>query len=92
MCCTAETNAQYPPIKHALAVSQTELTGLKLAALESNKSLDLEKKEGRIDDLLRVGAAAGVPPSSARRSPSTRLSVTELNLLPARPTVTCGGR
>uniref|UniRef100_A0A3P8XNW1 non-specific serine/threonine protein kinase n=1 Tax=Esox lucius TaxID=8010 RepID=A0A3P8XNW1_ESOLU len=32
---------------------QTELTALKLAALESNKSLDLEKKEGRIDDLLR---------------------------------------
>ncbi|KAI4809717.1 serine/threonine-protein kinase tousled-like 1-B isoform X2 [Gymnodraco acuticeps] len=33
---------------------QTDLTGLKLAALESNKSLDLEKKEGRIDDLLRA--------------------------------------
>uniref|UniRef100_A0A6Q2XIH9 non-specific serine/threonine protein kinase n=1 Tax=Esox lucius TaxID=8010 RepID=A0A6Q2XIH9_ESOLU len=33
---------------------QTELTALKLAALESNKSLDLEKKEGRIDDLLRA--------------------------------------
>lgn len=33
---------------------QTELTMLKLAALESNKNLDLEKKEGRIDDLLRV--------------------------------------
>ncbi|XP_037537917.1 serine/threonine-protein kinase tousled-like 1-B [Nematolebias whitei] len=33
---------------------QTELTGLKLAALESNKNLDLEKKEGRIDDLLRA--------------------------------------
>uniref|UniRef100_A0A8C2YXE3 Protein kinase domain-containing protein n=1 Tax=Cyclopterus lumpus TaxID=8103 RepID=A0A8C2YXE3_CYCLU len=29
-------------------------TCLKLAALESNKSLDLEKKEGRIDDLLRA--------------------------------------
>lgn len=27
---------------------------LKLAALESTKNLDLEKKEGRIDDLLRV--------------------------------------
>lgn len=37
---------------------QTELTGLKLAALESNKSLDLEKKEGRIDDLLRVSLRA----------------------------------
>ncbi|XP_061653719.1 serine/threonine-protein kinase tousled-like 1-B isoform X2 [Phyllopteryx taeniolatus] len=33
---------------------QTELTGLKIVALESNKSLDLEKKEGRIDDLLRA--------------------------------------
>uniref|UniRef100_A0A4W5JDV2 Tousled like kinase 1 n=1 Tax=Hucho hucho TaxID=62062 RepID=A0A4W5JDV2_9TELE len=33
---------------------QTDLTGLKLAALESNKNLDLEKKEGRIDDLLRA--------------------------------------
>uniref|UniRef100_A0A6Q2Y3K4 non-specific serine/threonine protein kinase n=1 Tax=Esox lucius TaxID=8010 RepID=A0A6Q2Y3K4_ESOLU len=32
----------------------TDLTGLKLAALESNKNLDLEKKEGRIDDLLRA--------------------------------------
>lgn len=27
---------------------------LKLTALESNKNQDLEKKEGRIDDLLRV--------------------------------------
>uniref|UniRef100_A0AAR2JNH6 Protein kinase domain-containing protein n=1 Tax=Pygocentrus nattereri TaxID=42514 RepID=A0AAR2JNH6_PYGNA len=34
--------------------SQTDLTVLKLAALESNKNLDLEKKEGRIDDLLRA--------------------------------------
>uniref|UniRef100_A0AAX7SHG5 non-specific serine/threonine protein kinase n=1 Tax=Astatotilapia calliptera TaxID=8154 RepID=A0AAX7SHG5_ASTCA len=37
-----------------VCVKATELTGLKLAALESNKSLDLEKKEGRIDDLLRA--------------------------------------
>uniref|UniRef100_A0A673ZF36 non-specific serine/threonine protein kinase n=1 Tax=Salmo trutta TaxID=8032 RepID=A0A673ZF36_SALTR len=35
-------------------VLQTDLTGLKLAALEMNKNLDLEKKEGRIDDLLRA--------------------------------------
>uniref|UniRef100_A0A8C5G3C6 non-specific serine/threonine protein kinase n=1 Tax=Gouania willdenowi TaxID=441366 RepID=A0A8C5G3C6_GOUWI len=34
--------------------AQTELTVLKLAALESTKNLDLEKKEGRIDDLLRA--------------------------------------
>uniref|UniRef100_A0A3P9I5I2 non-specific serine/threonine protein kinase n=2 Tax=Oryzias TaxID=8089 RepID=A0A3P9I5I2_ORYLA len=33
---------------------QTDLTMLKLAALESTKNLDLEKKEGRIDDLLRA--------------------------------------
>uniref|UniRef100_A0A4W5K4A7 non-specific serine/threonine protein kinase n=1 Tax=Hucho hucho TaxID=62062 RepID=A0A4W5K4A7_9TELE len=33
---------------------RTDLTGLKLAALEMNKNLDLEKKEGRIDDLLRA--------------------------------------
>ncbi|KAG5262178.1 hypothetical protein AALO_G00293080 [Alosa alosa] len=33
---------------------QTDLTLLKLAALESNKNQDLEKKEGRIDDLLRA--------------------------------------
>uniref|UniRef100_A0A9J8CKN3 non-specific serine/threonine protein kinase n=1 Tax=Cyprinus carpio carpio TaxID=630221 RepID=A0A9J8CKN3_CYPCA len=32
----------------------SELTMEKLAALESSKSSDLEKKEGRIDDLLRV--------------------------------------
>uniref|UniRef100_A0A8C3AX93 non-specific serine/threonine protein kinase n=1 Tax=Cyclopterus lumpus TaxID=8103 RepID=A0A8C3AX93_CYCLU len=32
----------------------TDLTVLKLAALESTKNLDLEKKEGRIDDLLRA--------------------------------------
>ncbi|XP_061588985.1 serine/threonine-protein kinase tousled-like 1-B isoform X2 [Cololabis saira] len=46
-------------VEHNLKAScsksiQTELTGLKLADLESNKSLDLEKKEGRIDDLLRA--------------------------------------
>lgn len=33
---------------------------LKLAALESNKNQDLEKKEGRIDDLLRVSVGLGV--------------------------------
>uniref|UniRef100_A0A4W3I3R0 non-specific serine/threonine protein kinase n=1 Tax=Callorhinchus milii TaxID=7868 RepID=A0A4W3I3R0_CALMI len=32
----------------------TDLTMVKLAALETNKNLDLEKKEGRIDDLLRA--------------------------------------
>ncbi|KAM9837360.1 serine/threonine-protein kinase tousled-like 2 isoform 1-T1 [Aulostomus maculatus] len=33
---------------------QSELTLLKLKALEKNKNSDLEKKEGRIDDLLRA--------------------------------------
>lgn len=33
---------------------QSELTLLKLTALEKDKNSDLEKKEGRIDDLLRV--------------------------------------
>ncbi|XP_017349255.1 serine/threonine-protein kinase tousled-like 2 [Ictalurus punctatus] len=34
--------------------TQSDMTLEKLAALESSKSSDLEKKEGRIDDLLRV--------------------------------------
>lgn len=42
------TKTNHPPLL------QTDLTVLKLAALESTKNLDLEKKEGRIDDLLRV--------------------------------------
>lgn len=36
------------------SILQTELTLLKLTALEKDKNSDLEKKEGRIDDLLRV--------------------------------------
>uniref|UniRef100_A0AAY5ESE6 non-specific serine/threonine protein kinase n=1 Tax=Electrophorus electricus TaxID=8005 RepID=A0AAY5ESE6_ELEEL len=39
---------------HTHTYTHTHLTILKLAALESNKNLDLEKKEGRIDDLLRA--------------------------------------
>ncbi|XP_068438781.1 serine/threonine-protein kinase tousled-like 2 isoform X1 [Clinocottus analis] len=34
--------------------SQSDLTLLKLSALEKDKNSDLEKKEGRIDDLLRA--------------------------------------
>ncbi|XP_028674258.1 serine/threonine-protein kinase tousled-like 2 [Erpetoichthys calabaricus] len=34
--------------------TQSDLTIEKLAALENNKNSDLEKKEGRIDDLLRA--------------------------------------
>uniref|UniRef100_A0A4W3IV50 non-specific serine/threonine protein kinase n=1 Tax=Callorhinchus milii TaxID=7868 RepID=A0A4W3IV50_CALMI len=37
-----------------LKQTPTDLTMVKLAALETNKNLDLEKKEGRIDDLLRA--------------------------------------
>uniref|UniRef100_A0A8C5I5T2 non-specific serine/threonine protein kinase n=1 Tax=Gouania willdenowi TaxID=441366 RepID=A0A8C5I5T2_GOUWI len=51
--CFMESNLKlYTPV--FLKWGYTELTGLKLAALETNKSLDLEKKEGRIDDLLRA--------------------------------------
>uniref|UniRef100_A0A8C9V9M0 non-specific serine/threonine protein kinase n=1 Tax=Scleropages formosus TaxID=113540 RepID=A0A8C9V9M0_SCLFO len=42
------------PKQLSIKCVQTDLTVLKLAALESNKNLDLEKKEGRIDDLLRA--------------------------------------
>ncbi|KAM7104134.1 serine/threonine-protein kinase tousled-like 1 isoform 3-T3 [Molossus nigricans] len=41
------------PKQLSFKITQTDLTMLKLAALESNKNQDLEKKEGRIDDLLR---------------------------------------
>uniref|UniRef100_A0A8C3XL49 non-specific serine/threonine protein kinase n=1 Tax=Chelydra serpentina TaxID=8475 RepID=A0A8C3XL49_CHESE len=44
---------QSPAVK-TMGVCTTDLTMLKLAALESNKNQDLEKKEGRIDDLLRA--------------------------------------
>ena len=37
-----------------LSTLQSDLTMEKLTALENNKNSDLEKKEGRIDDLLRV--------------------------------------
>uniref|UniRef100_A0A8D2LXL4 non-specific serine/threonine protein kinase n=1 Tax=Varanus komodoensis TaxID=61221 RepID=A0A8D2LXL4_VARKO len=42
------------PKQLSFKVTQTDLTMLKLTALESNKNQDLEKKEGRIDDLLRA--------------------------------------
>uniref|UniRef100_A0A4W4HCV9 non-specific serine/threonine protein kinase n=1 Tax=Electrophorus electricus TaxID=8005 RepID=A0A4W4HCV9_ELEEL len=42
-----------PPLMSSLC-AQTDLTLDKLAALENHKSSDLEKKEGRIDDLLRA--------------------------------------
>lgn len=37
---------------------QSDLTMDKISALENNKNSDLEKKEGRIDDLLRVSSDA----------------------------------
>ncbi|KAL7991639.1 hypothetical protein Chor_015895, partial [Crotalus horridus] len=42
------------PKQLSFKITQTDLTMLKLTALESNKNQDLEKKEGRIDDLLRA--------------------------------------
>lgn len=39
---------------NGFVLPQSDMTLEKLAALESSKSSDLEKKEGRIDDLLRV--------------------------------------
>uniref|UniRef100_A0A672Z5M2 non-specific serine/threonine protein kinase n=1 Tax=Sphaeramia orbicularis TaxID=375764 RepID=A0A672Z5M2_9TELE len=48
-------SAQGTSVSHTFSDSpSTDLTVLKLAALESTKNLDLEKKEGRIDDLLRA--------------------------------------
>uniref|UniRef100_A0A8C1EKU3 non-specific serine/threonine protein kinase n=1 Tax=Cyprinus carpio carpio TaxID=630221 RepID=A0A8C1EKU3_CYPCA len=44
-------------VRHTLLhtlFTPTDLTVVKLATIESNKNLDLEKKEGRIDDLLRA--------------------------------------
>lgn len=58
------TSSQTLYVLTTVQLSQTELTGLKLAALESNKSLDLEKKEGRIDDLLRVSEEGRITPLS----------------------------
>uniref|UniRef100_A0A8C1BN73 Tousled-like kinase 1b n=1 Tax=Cyprinus carpio carpio TaxID=630221 RepID=A0A8C1BN73_CYPCA len=49
-----KSSGRGPKISDYFDVSKTDLTLLKLAALESNKNLDLEKKEGRIDDLLRA--------------------------------------
>ncbi|CAJ1081005.1 serine/threonine-protein kinase tousled-like 2 isoform X1 [Xyrichtys novacula] len=43
-----------PTHSYSHKATQSELTLLKLKALEKNKNSDLEKKEGRIDDLLRA--------------------------------------
>uniref|UniRef100_A0A3Q2X992 non-specific serine/threonine protein kinase n=1 Tax=Haplochromis burtoni TaxID=8153 RepID=A0A3Q2X992_HAPBU len=44
-----------PPSLHVLhKATQSDLTIEKLTAMENNKNSDLEKKEGRIDDLLRA--------------------------------------
>uniref|UniRef100_A0AAZ3NZN8 non-specific serine/threonine protein kinase n=1 Tax=Oncorhynchus tshawytscha TaxID=74940 RepID=A0AAZ3NZN8_ONCTS len=42
-----------PPTHSLSHTTQSDLTLEKLTALENNKNSDLEKKEGRIDDLLR---------------------------------------
>ncbi|XP_028989122.1 serine/threonine-protein kinase tousled-like 2 isoform X1 [Betta splendens] len=43
-----------PTVHCSHKATQSELTLLKLKALEKDKNSDLEKKEGRIDDLLRA--------------------------------------
>uniref|UniRef100_A0A8C9TVB0 non-specific serine/threonine protein kinase n=2 Tax=Scleropages formosus TaxID=113540 RepID=A0A8C9TVB0_SCLFO len=49
------TNSLKPASAHTVhKATQSDLTIEKLVALENNKNSDLEKKEGRIDDLLRV--------------------------------------
>uniref|UniRef100_A0A3P9NQY2 Tousled-like kinase 2 n=1 Tax=Poecilia reticulata TaxID=8081 RepID=A0A3P9NQY2_POERE len=49
------TCAMKPVVLHMLhKTTQSDLTLEKLTALENSKNSDLEKKEGRIDDLLRV--------------------------------------
>lgn len=61
-----------------LSDSQTDLTLLKLTALEKDKNSDLEKKEGRIDDLLRVSEGC----SGRRGAGTTRtLHYPPINLL-----------
>ncbi|CAG02645.1 unnamed protein product, partial [Tetraodon nigroviridis] len=50
-CSSVKTVPAQPCLHKA---TQTELTLLKLTALEKDKNSDLEKKEGRIDDLLRA--------------------------------------
>ncbi|TWW81232.1 serine/threonine-protein kinase tousled-like 2 isoform X1 [Takifugu flavidus] len=50
-CGSVKTVPAQPCLHKAI---QTELTLLKLTALERDKNSDLEKKEGRIDDLLRA--------------------------------------
>ncbi|KAF3853640.1 hypothetical protein F7725_014328 [Dissostichus mawsoni] len=50
-CCSVKTA---PSRSFSHKAIQSDLTLLKLTALEKNKNSDLEKKEGRIDDLLRA--------------------------------------
>ncbi|XP_074519481.1 serine/threonine-protein kinase tousled-like 2 [Halichoeres trimaculatus] len=50
--CSSVKTAPTHPCSHKS--TQSELTLLKLSALEKDKNSDLEKKEGRIDDLLRA--------------------------------------
>ncbi|XP_008290447.1 serine/threonine-protein kinase tousled-like 2 isoform X1 [Stegastes partitus] len=50
-CSSVKTNPAHSCSHKAI---QSELTLLKLTALEKDKNSDLEKKEGRIDDLLRA--------------------------------------
>uniref|UniRef100_A0A8C2KRG0 non-specific serine/threonine protein kinase n=1 Tax=Cyprinus carpio TaxID=7962 RepID=A0A8C2KRG0_CYPCA len=48
------SSVRHTPLHTLFTPAATDLTVVKLATIESNKNLDLEKKEGRIDDLLRA--------------------------------------
>uniref|UniRef100_A0A665U3V1 non-specific serine/threonine protein kinase n=1 Tax=Echeneis naucrates TaxID=173247 RepID=A0A665U3V1_ECHNA len=50
----SSTGSAHTDSSSCSSVKTSELTLLKLAALEKDKNSDLEQKEGRIDDLLRV--------------------------------------
>ncbi|KAM6951714.1 serine/threonine-protein kinase tousled-like 2 isoform 2-T2 [Aplochiton taeniatus] len=50
----SSSSSTLKPVPTCHKATQSELTLDKLTALESNKNSDLEKKEGRIDDLLRA--------------------------------------
>ncbi|MBN3312065.1 TLK2 kinase, partial [Atractosteus spatula] len=51
---TDHSSSSQKPISTLHKATQSDLTIEKLKALENNKNSDLEKKEGRIDDLLRA--------------------------------------
>ncbi|KAM6957592.1 serine/threonine-protein kinase tousled-like 2 isoform 1-T1 [Aplochiton taeniatus] len=51
---TEHSSYSLKPVSQLHKTTQSDLTIEKLVAMENNKNSDLEKKEGRIDDLLRA--------------------------------------